>query len=132
MVPSARLWATVCLLAIPTIAAGFIEGIWPLVLLLDVSLLALTGMDWLVARRAVVKVSRELPHRFQVGVENKVHLDVINPGGTTLRLQLKDDSPEVFAATPEQLAFTLSGKSRVRLPYVCTPRSRGRFEFADL
>lgn len=132
MIPSARLWATVCLLAIPTIAAGFIQGLWPLVLLLDVSLLVLSGLDWLVARRAVVKVARELPHRFQVGVENKVHLDVINPGGRALVLQLKDDSPDGFAAQPEELHFTLSSKSRIRLPYVCTPTSRGRFEFGEL
>ncbi|MBL8917735.1 MAG: DUF58 domain-containing protein [Myxococcaceae bacterium] len=132
MIPSARLWATVCLLAIPTIAAGFIAGLWPLVLLLDVSLLVLSGLDWLVARRAVVKVTRELPHRFQVGVENKVHLDVINPGGRGLGLQLKDDSPDGFEAQPEQLHFALSGKSRIRLPYVCSPKSRGRFEFGEL
>ncbi len=132
MVPSARLWATICLLALPTIAAGFISGLWPLVVLLDASLLLLTAMDWLVARRAAVKVSRELPHRFQVGVENKVHLDVINSGSSTLRLRLKDDAPETFAATPEVLAFSLSGKSRIRLPYSCKPAGRGRFEFADL
>lgn len=132
MIPSARLWATACLLAIPTIAAGFIQGIWPLVLLVDVSLLLLAGLDWLVARRAVVKVARELPHRFQVGVENRVHLDVINPGSRALVLQLKDDAPEGFEAKPEVLRFSLSQKSRIRLPYVCTPHGRGRFEFADL
>jgi uncharacterized protein (DUF58 family) len=132
VIPSARLWATACLLAIPTIAAGFIQGLWPLVLLVDVSLLLLSALDWLVARRAVVKISRELPHRFQVGVENKVHLDVINPGGQTLALQVKDDSPEGFEARPDELHFTLSGKSRIRLPYVCSPKSRGRFEFGDL
>ncbi|MBE2250088.1 MAG: DUF58 domain-containing protein [Myxococcus sp.] len=132
MIPSARLWATLCLLAIPTIAAGFITGLWPLVLLVDVSLLTLAGLDWAVARRASVKVARELPHRFQVGVENKVVLDVVNPGPQRLVLALKDDSPDGFGASPEQLHFTLSAKSRVRLPYVCTPKGRGRFEFADL
>jgi uncharacterized protein (DUF58 family) len=132
VIPSARLWATLCLLAIPTVAAGFIAGLWPLVLLLDVSLLLVAGLDWLVARRAVVKVSRELPHRFQVGVENKVGLDVINAGGTALHLELKDDAPEAFAATPEQHAFRVSAKSRLRLTSVCTPKRRGRFDFHDL
>lgn len=132
MIPTARLWATLCLLALPTIAAGFIGGVWPLVVLIDVSLLVLMGVDWLVAQRALVKVRRELPHRFQVGVPNTVHLDVINPGSRRLTLALKDDSPDGFDATPEQLRFTLSGKSRIRLASVCSPRSRGRFEFGDL
>jgi uncharacterized protein (DUF58 family) len=132
VVPSARLWATICLLALPTIAAGFIGGLWPLVVLIDVSLLVLTGVDWLVARRAAVKVVRELPHRFQVGVANKVSLDVLNSSGSRLHLALKDDAPESFGATPEHVAFALSGKSRIRIPYVCTPAARGRFEFTDL
>lgn len=132
MIPSARLWATVCLLAIPTIAAGFIEGLWPLVVLLDVALLALSGLDWLVARRASIAVTRALPHRFQVGVENRVSLEAINRGDRLVWLRLKDDSPDGFEATPEELQVRLSGRSRVSLPYVCTPRGRGRFSFGDL
>jgi uncharacterized protein (DUF58 family) len=132
VIPTARLWATVCLLAIPTVAAGFVAGLWPLVLLVDVSLLVLAVLDFLVARRAVVTVTRELPHRFQVGVDNKVSLDVVNPGGRALRLELKDDAPEAFSATPERHAFRLSARSRARLTSRCTPKGRGRFEFADL
>ncbi len=132
MVPAARLWATLCLLALPTIAAGFIEGLGPLVALLDVSLLGLGLADWLTARSAKLTVTRQLPHRFQVGVETQVSVDIVNPQGRALVVALKDDSPDPFEARPDQLNFTVSPKSRVRVPYACIPKTRGRFDFGDL
>ena len=38
MIPTGRLWVTACLLALPTIVAGFLPGMWTLVILLDVAL----------------------------------------------------------------------------------------------
>lgn len=132
MVPTARLWATLAILAIPTMAAGFITGLWPLVVIIDVSLLIVAAADWLVAQRTPMKLSRVLPHRFQVGVEAEVQIDLINPSGRRVRLSVKDDCPDDFAATPELLETALSSQSRLRLTYRCTPNKRGRFVFADL
>lgn len=132
MIPTARLWATLCALAIPTIAAGFIAGLWPLVAMLDLALLILTLADWLVARQATVSVSRALPTRFQVGVESTVSLDVINRSSRRLRLELRDDGPDDFTSPTDVLTTAVSAQSRLRLPYTCTPTRRGRFQFADL
>ena len=132
MIPSARLWLGLCLLAIPAVAAGFLPGVWPVVLLLDLVLGGLGLVDFALARRTRLEVWRELPARLQVGVANTVKLHVVNRGGAAVRLQLKDDAPEAFAATPEQLTLALSGGSRARTHYLTTPARRGRFEFGDL
>jgi uncharacterized protein (DUF58 family) len=132
VVPSARLWASLCFLAIPTAAAGFLPAIRLFVVVTDVVLLVLLLIDWTVARGRAVVVKRVLPHRFQVGVENRVALDVLNTSPARVLVQVKDDCPEGFAPTPELLAFALSAQSRVRLTYTCSPKTRGRFEFGDL
>lgn len=132
MIPSSRLWLGLCLLAIPAVAAGFIPGVWPLVLLVDGLIIALALADFTLARRAPLKVWRELPPRLQVGVSNTITLHVVNTGPSPVRLQLKDDAPDAFAVSPEILTLALSANSRARSHVIATPARRGRFEFGDL
>jgi len=132
VIPTARLWLTLGLLAVPTMVAGFIEGVWPLVLLLDVVVIALGLLDFLSARRTTLQAWRELPPRLQVGVANRVTLHVVNPGRRALRVALKDDAPDEFSVDREVSTLPVSAKSRAKLHYVATPDKRGRFEFGDL
>jgi uncharacterized protein (DUF58 family) len=132
VIPSTRLWVAVCLLSLPAIAAGFVAGVWPIVLLLDGLFAVLTVVDFLLARRAPLKVWRELPRRLQVGVASRVELHLVNSSRRRARLSLKDDAPDAFAATPEQLELSVSGRSRGLALYTCTPQQRGRFDFGDL
>jgi uncharacterized protein (DUF58 family) len=132
VIPSARLWLVLCLLAIPTIAAGFIAGLGTLVLLVDGVLLTAAAVDALLARRVQLKAWRELPARLQVGVASPVALHVVNPGGGVVHLDLRDDSPDGFASTPSMLSLAVSARSRARVHYTTTPPKRGRFEFGDL
>lgn len=132
MIPSGRLWAALCLLALPTIAAGFVPGVGPLVLLADLVLLTLALVDFLIARRQPLKVWRELPSRLQVGVGSAIGLQLLNPGTRALRLRLRDDAPQEFAATPDELEFTLKPESRGTARYAVTPGKRGKFEFGAL
>lgn len=132
MIPTQRLWVAVCALALPSILAGFVPGLWSLLLLLDGALLFLALADFLIARRAPIKVWRELPNRLQVGVANKIHLEVINAGRRPLLLQLKDDVAPEFSIDPPQLSLRVSAASRARMPYRATPNKRGKFEFGDL
>lgn len=132
MIPTARLWLTLSLLAIPTIVAGFIEGVWPLVVLIDAAAVALGVADFMAARTTKVQVWRELPPRLQVGVENRIALHVVNPGGRALRVALKDDGPDGFTVDREVSTVPVSARSRARLHYVATPEKRGRFEFGDV
>jgi uncharacterized protein (DUF58 family) len=132
VIPTFRLWLTLGLLALPTMVAGFIEGLWPVVVLLDACVVALGLADFLVARRTVVQAWRELPPRLQVGVANRVVLHVVNPGGRGLRVSLKDDAPAEFSVDREVSTLPVSARSRAKLHYVATPDKRGRFEFGDL
>ena len=60
MIPSTRLWLILGLLALPTIAAGFITGLGPLIISLDVALLIVAAGDYFLARRVPLKIWREL------------------------------------------------------------------------
>ncbi|MHB8872772.1 MAG: DUF58 domain-containing protein [Myxococcaceae bacterium] len=132
MIPSGRLWVLLSLLSIPAVAAGFIEGIWPLVLVLDGLGLALAGLDFVLAREVKLKVWREVPQKLSVGAPNKIELHLINRGARSLTLHLRDDVPEEFNASPEQVELTVAGTSRATVTYRATPSKRGKFSFGDL
>ncbi len=132
MIPSGRLWITLCLLTLPTLVAGFVPGIRALVLLLDFSLLAFALVDYAIARRAKIKVARHVPPRLSVGVANKIELDLINTSGRPWHLRIKDDVPEEFRAEPDELALKVSASSRARLAYRVVPVKRGKFSFGPV
>lgn len=132
MIPAGRLWVSLCLLTLPTLVAGFVPGIRALVLLLDFSLLAFALVDFVIARRALLKVARRVPTRISVGVANRIELDVINSSGRAWHLRLKDDVPDELAAEPEQVAFKIERNSRARLAYQVTPARRGKFELGPI
>ena len=132
MIPSGRLWLILCLLALPTIAAGFITGLGPLIILLDALLLLVAAADFALARRVPIKAWRELPVRLQVGVPNPVTIHLVNTAGRAVRLDLRDDSPQEFESKPDVLSVTVSANSRAKLHYTTTPTRRGKFSFGAL
>jgi len=132
MVPLPRLWGLLCLLSLPTMAGGFVDGLWPVIALLDLTALVLTAIDALLARRARLQVSRVLPPRLQIGIANRIEVQIINSSSTAQYVEIKDDSPDEFVAEPEQLRLSLAPKTRAHPSYRATPGTRGRFEFGDL
>jgi uncharacterized protein (DUF58 family) len=132
VIPAGRLWLLLCLLAIPTIAAGFIAGLGPLIVLLDVTLLGVAALDFVLARRAPLKVWRELPPRFQVGVPSAVVVHFVNTNARAVRLDFRDDAPEEFDARPAILSLTVAAASRAKVHYTATPGKRGKFEFGAI
>ncbi|MFZ5471094.1 MAG: DUF58 domain-containing protein [Myxococcota bacterium] len=132
MIPTARLWTSICLIAVPTMAAGFVPGIWPLALLLDFLLLFLGLADFLLARKVPLTLWRELPGRLSVGAPNRVDVHVVHSGPRAVFLQVKDDFPAEVSAEPDVLSLLLSPKSRAKLSYRATPQKRGKFHFGDL
>lgn len=132
MIPAGRLWAVLCLLALPTIVAGFVPGIGPFIALADLVLLALAAIDFLIARRSALKIWRELPPRLQVGVASPVALHFVNSSSRRVHFLLKDDAPEAFAIEPASLQLGLNANSRGKSHYTVTPSKRGRFEFGSI
>lgn len=132
MIPSARLWVILCLLSIPTILAGFITGLGPIILIADALLLLLAALDFSLARRAPLKMWRELPVRFQVGVPSQVTFHLVNTDSRFFRLDVRDDDPEEFESKPSMLSLTVAANSRARFHYTTTPNKRGKFAFGDI
>jgi uncharacterized protein (DUF58 family) len=132
VIPTARLWATLALLSLPAIAAGFVPGLWPLLLTVDAALVALAAADWVQAQRVRLEVRRALPQRLSVGVANKVELDLVHRSGRRVHVHLKDEPPASFALEQDALRLTLAPESRAHVVYRATPQKRGRFHFGDL
>ena len=132
MIPSPRLWVTLCVLAIPTMAAGFITGLGPIIAAIDGLLLVVAMIDFSLARRVPLKLWRELPPRLQVGVASPVTLHLVNTSRAAVHLEVRDDAPEAFESKPTTLTLTVAGASRARFHYTTTPSKRGKFSFGAL
>ncbi|EPX58112.1 Cell division protein DivIC (FtsB), stabilizes FtsL against RasP cleavage [Cystobacter fuscus DSM 2262] len=132
MIPTGRLWVLLCLLAVPMMAAGFFPGLGGAVLALDTLALALAALDFLMARRVRLEVSRQLPPRLSVGAPNKVELLLVHRGPRDVEVRVRDDVPESFTAEPEEAPLRLPADSQTRWVYRVTPAKRGRFGFGDV
>lgn len=135
-------------LAVALLAAGLLPAAltvaspafgW-LALALDVAVLALCAVDFLRAPRGEdVKVSREVEPILSSGIRNAVHLgfERLDPGPAPLRLEVRDEPPQVVASTGHRQSLALPALNsapltRARLTYFVTPPSRGDASFGDL
>ena len=132
MIPTTRLWVGLCILSAPAMAAGFVPGLWSVVLLLDVMFILAALADGLLAKKLELEAWRELPARLSVGVPNRVQVHLLNKGGRAAWVKVKDDAPEAFDIDPPELQLLLGANSRARAAYRATPQKRGRFGFGDL
>lgn len=132
MIPTPRLWLTICLLAIPAMLAGFIAGMWPFILAMDAVVVVAAGVDAVLARRERLDVARVIPDKLDVGVAATIRLSLHSHARRQLRVQVTDDVPEGLTCDAIPLELSLPPESRSKLRYAVTPSRRGRFEFGAL
>ncbi len=109
-VPTARLWVAAVALAVPTIVAGFLPLLAPVVLACDVMLGVLAFADYLAARRARVKVvARAAPTACRWACPTASRSQLVNPGRARAPCSVRDDVPDEFAAEPDELSLRISG-----------------------
>lgn len=132
MIPSGRLWVALCLLSLPAMLAGFMGGLWPVIVLADALLLLVAGVDFLLARRVHLEVRREVPSKLSVGVGNRFELHLHHRSGGAARVLIQDDLPDELSAEPMPLELTLPPHSRAKASYKATPAKRGKFELGNL
>lgn len=132
MIPTGRLWVLLVALTVPAVVAGFVSGLWSVVLGLDLLVGLLAVADVVLAREVRIKLWREVPLKLSVGAANKVELHLINQGSRGAHVRIKDDVPPELTAEPELTELFLDAKTRVKVVYRATPSKRGRFHFADL
>ncbi len=85
---------------------------------------------WL-GRRAPA-VERAMESRLVVGVENRITIRLHNPHARAIRVTVRDDLPDGWEATPDELTIELPAYARREVSYGVVPPRRGRFAFGDL
>lgn len=83
-------------------------------------LLTLPGKRSLSAERTALRIaSLGMPHRVELVLSNLTNRPLV--------LEVRDDVPHDFEATPAHFSIRLAGRSRATMHYHCTARRRGRF-----
>lgn len=121
--------ALVALLLGMTIAlAGIVAGSWLLVLLVVIA------VDVVISRRAwrgsSIRLTRQLPAAFAVGVPNQVILQLDAAAGRTWQCRLFDGCDSAFESRGLPLELTLAAGKRIETVYGVTAVRRGEVRFA--
>ncbi len=112
--------------------AGFVESLRFIIIAVDLFLVLAATVDFVLVRRVSLKVHRELPPRFQVGVANAVTIHLLNVSTRAVWVEIRDDVPQEFQSQPLVLSMQVPAQSRVKTHYAVTVTKRGRFEFGAL
>jgi len=98
-----------------------------------VLLLGLLVVDNRLSLRAQrLHVERAFDRKLSLGTANRVQLRLENLSRWTLRLNVKDDSPEGFTTPHRELRVTLAPHEDRVVTYDTIPRKRGQFRFGDI
>jgi uncharacterized protein (DUF58 family) len=97
----------------------------------DGLVLALAIVDSQRANGQRVTVSRQPLQRLSIGRDNPVRLTV-QSGKHPVTLQIRDDYPAEFRATPEQLRLVLPANSQDDLTYTVFPTKRGEYRWGEI
>ena len=125
MIPTKRLAALAGLAALVALAAGFVPA-WRAPLgLLDVVLVAFTGLDAAVGAGRRVEIERQVASIFSVGRPNPVTLVLKNRSGRTLRGIVADDPVADAETSGLPARFVLPPHAEARVTYEIRPTRRG-------
>jgi uncharacterized protein (DUF58 family) len=81
-------------------------------------------------RSASVKMTRQLPAAFAIGVKRPVHLTIATEGPMAWRIELHDHADASLVTEQLPMPLTLVGGTRVDAAYTVIPTSRGQVTFA--
>jgi uncharacterized protein (DUF58 family) len=81
-------------------------------------------------RQASVRMTRQLPAAFAIGVKRPVHLTIEIEGTTAWRCELHDHADRTLATEQMPMQLTLVGGTRIDATYSVVPTTRGRVTFA--
>jgi uncharacterized protein (DUF58 family) len=115
-----------------------IEGLWAILGLYDLIILAIAIWDYRQATQWQILLTRTCEEKLSIGRENAVHLNLKVVGhplkATETELQIRDGVPAVFQADAETLAVALVPQQSYELTYHVFPPRRGQFRWqqADL
>lgn len=76
----------------------------------------------------VLSVSRKAGKIASLGKPHRVTVELVNKSLKSNGINLRDDLPDEFSATPDQFSVFLAGRSKTRFRYEITSSARGKFE----
>lgn len=100
---------------------------------LDVMLLLAVIIDWQITPQTkLLDADREVDERLSIGRDNEVTLTIKYSGGTPIKCQVKDDSPETIASTAQILTLELAPEKSCQVKYILSPKRRGAYKFGNI
>jgi uncharacterized protein (DUF58 family) len=130
-VPSQRL----VLLAVLPLLLGAVSAlepsfVWPM-LLADLAVVLVAGVDAWLGRRVLVRIEREPPRIFSVGRLNLVRMHVYSSARRPLAVQVNDDGADGLSidGLPKTVQVPATGHALVT--YHVKPSRRGLYELGD-
>ena len=126
VVPTRRFVVLAFLATAVATVAGFVPGVDPAWIALDVLVLSMASVDALLGRDTRIEVERKAAQIFSVGRANTVTLTLHNKSERVLRGTVMDDP--LAEATTDGLPghFEIPGRGSVALRYEITPKRRGK------
>ena len=106
------------------------DGLWPVVVALDLAIAALALADLVTLRDAGrLRAERTCGVVASLGAAQAVELTIENLGRSPRRMRVRDDVPETFTAEPAEFLVRVPPSSLAALSYSATPRRRGSYTF---
>jgi uncharacterized protein (DUF58 family) len=100
----------------------------PVLVMLDLAVLALGLLDLVSLRSAVrLSLSRACGSTCSLGEPQQVSLLIGNSSRRGLRMRVRDDIPDSFTAEPAEFQVDVPGRSQVELEYRLVPGKRGTY-----
>jgi uncharacterized protein (DUF58 family) len=121
---------TMCLVALG-IGVAALWG-WKLVLVLDLGILFLCGLDASMALRGEkIQAERIRPRHFSYGMDHDIEILLKNGAQSSRRVQVRDQTPLGWEPAPVLKAL-IHGRSSLRVSYPVVAPQRGEYGFGDL
>jgi uncharacterized protein (DUF58 family) len=126
LVPTRRLVILAFVAALVATLAGYVPGIDPAWMALDVLLVVLVASDALAGRGRRLELERRAASIFSVGRANPVTLQLHNVSARALRGTVTDDPVAEATAAGLPGGFEVAAHGTVQLRYELTPTRRGK------
>lgn len=95
--------------------------------------LILAAIDWLkLTGQGWPEVTRTVDEKLSLGAENLVTLRIRNSSFSRLTGTIRDEYPEGFTSSGNEIEVAMAPRSEVDFTYHVTPPHRGDFEYGDI
>jgi uncharacterized protein (DUF58 family) len=127
--PQRRMLALIAFPAIVALFSVFLPPVAYLALALLVILLLIAVADILsIAPSNKLEISRTSGSIASLGKPHQVRIDLINRSDRVNQVNIRDDLPDEFEATPDEFASFTGKQSKTRFTYEINSRARGKFD----